>query len=71
MASSTMLFHSSQASQRPAHFGLTAPQFWQTKREVGLAKGLQLRLAVSIAWPPRGSFTVLTSSSHPRSPCDA
>ncbi len=38
MASSTMLFHSPQVSQRPAHFGLTAPQLWQTKREVGLAK---------------------------------
>jgi hypothetical protein len=30
MASSTMLFHSPQLSQRPAHFGLTAPQLWQT-----------------------------------------
>jgi hypothetical protein len=27
MASSTMLFHSLQASQRPAHLGATAPQF--------------------------------------------
>ena len=37
IASSTMVFHSPQASQRPAHFGVTAPQDWQTKREVGLA----------------------------------
>ena len=41
IASSTMLFHSPQVSQRPAHFGLTAPQLWQTKREVGLANGPQ------------------------------
>jgi len=26
MASSTMLFHAPQLSQRPAHFGLAAPQ---------------------------------------------
>jgi hypothetical protein len=26
IASSTMVFHSPQASQRPAHLGLTAPQ---------------------------------------------
>src|SRR5689334_16196685 len=38
-ASSRMLFHAPQASQRPVHFGATAPQFWQTKREVGLANG--------------------------------
>src|SRR5579863_8545218 len=38
MASSTMLFHSPQASQRPVHLGATAPQFWQTKREVDFAK---------------------------------
>jgi hypothetical protein len=34
-----MVFHSPQASQRPAHFGVTAPQDWQTKRAVALAKG--------------------------------
>ena len=39
MASSTMVFHSPQPSQRPAHLGLTAPQLWQTKRDVGFAKG--------------------------------
>jgi hypothetical protein len=33
-----MVFHSWQASQRPAHRGLTAPQLWQTKREEDLAK---------------------------------
>ena len=32
------VFHSPQDSQRPAHFGVTAPQDWQTKREAGLAK---------------------------------
>src|SRR5579863_1574023 len=37
IASSTMLFHSPHASQRPAHFGATAPQLWQTNRDVGLA----------------------------------
>jgi hypothetical protein len=28
--SSTMVFHSPQDSQRPPHFGVTAPQDWQT-----------------------------------------
>jgi hypothetical protein len=34
-----MVFHSPQASQRPAHFWVTAPQFEQTKRVTGLAMG--------------------------------
>ena len=38
-ASSTMVFHSPQVSQRPAHFGVTAPQDWQTKRLCCLAIG--------------------------------
>jgi hypothetical protein len=46
-----MLFHAPQLSQRPAHFGLTAPQVWQTWREVSLAKSPQSEWAVSIAWP--------------------
>ena len=29
-ASSCRVFHSPQASQRPCHFGWTAPQAWQT-----------------------------------------
>jgi len=32
-----MVFHSPQVSQRPAHFGVTAPQVAQTKRAGGLA----------------------------------
>ena len=36
--SSAMVFHSPQVSQRPAHFGVTAPQDWQTKRVTGLAE---------------------------------
>jgi len=36
-ASSMMVFHSPQVSQRPAHFGVTAPQDWQTKRATDLA----------------------------------
>jgi hypothetical protein len=32
-----MVFHSPQVSQRPAHFGVTAPQDWQTKRGAALA----------------------------------
>jgi hypothetical protein len=35
--SSSTVFHSPQVSQRPAHFGVTAPQDRQTKREAGLA----------------------------------
>jgi hypothetical protein len=35
--SSEMEFHSPQASQRPAHFWVTAPQAEQTKRVTGLA----------------------------------
>ena len=36
-ASSSTVFHSPQISQRPAHFGVTAPQDRHTKWEVGLA----------------------------------
>ena len=36
-ASSAMAFHSPQASQRPAHLPVTAPQDWQTKRAVDFA----------------------------------
>jgi hypothetical protein len=32
------VFHSRQVSQRPAHFGVTAPHDWQAKRVVALAK---------------------------------
>ncbi len=71
IASSTMVFHSPQASQRPTHRGLTPPQLWQTKREVGLANGRQGRLAVSMTWPLATFFTVLTSSRHSRSPREA
>src|ERR1700730_3039611 len=42
-ASSMIVFHSPQASQRPAHFGVTAPQAWQTKRATGLAMGNVLK----------------------------
>jgi hypothetical protein len=38
IVSGSTVFHSPQVSQRPAHFGVTAPQDWQTKRVVGLAK---------------------------------
>ena len=34
LASSTSVFHSPHASQRPAHLACTAPQAWQTKAEV-------------------------------------
>jgi hypothetical protein len=40
MVSGSTVFHSPQVSQRPAHFGVTAPQAWQTKRVVALAKGI-------------------------------
>src|SRR5690606_18496383 len=39
-ASSTNVFHSPQLSQRPAHFGETAPQAWHTKREFARATAL-------------------------------
>jgi hypothetical protein len=42
-ASSTMVFHSPQASQRPAYLPATAPQLWQTKREVDLADVVRIR----------------------------
>src|SRR5271156_1341612 len=45
--SSTMVFHSPQASQRPAHFGARAPQLWQTKREVALANAVRVRVGRS------------------------
>jgi hypothetical protein len=32
-----MVFHAPQVSHLPAHLPVTAPQDWQTKREVGLA----------------------------------
>src|SRR5437868_2652318 len=35
--SSTIVFHSPQLSQRPAHFDETAPQDWQTNWDVVLA----------------------------------
>ena len=90
-ASSTMVFHSPQASQRPAHLAATAPQLWQTKREVGLANAVSVRaprhgrgvaiggaghgadhgLVVSITSPGAVPFTVLTSISHSRVPCEA
>ncbi len=35
--SSATVFHSPQVSHRPAHFGVTAPQAWQTKRATGRA----------------------------------
>jgi hypothetical protein len=37
MGSSMMAFHSPQDSQRPLHFGVTAPQDWQTNCEARLA----------------------------------
>src|SRR4051794_32754925 len=37
IASSSMLFHSPQVSQRPAHFGVTAPHDRHTKRDADLA----------------------------------
>jgi hypothetical protein len=43
-----MLFHSPQVSQRPAHLGVTAPQDWQTKREVALANATPG--AVGVGW---------------------
>jgi hypothetical protein len=52
-ASSTMVFHSPQPSQRPDHLLATAPQLWQTKREVGLATPVSVRAAgtdVGRAW---------------------
>ena len=39
MVSGSTVFHSSQVSHLPAHLGVTAPQAWQTKRVVALAKG--------------------------------
>ena len=36
--SSEMVFHSPQASQRPAHLPVAAPQVAQRKRGAGLAK---------------------------------
>jgi len=40
MGSSTMVFHSPQVSQRPAHFGAIAPQDWQTNRATGFGMTL-------------------------------
>ena len=37
-ASSSTVFHSPQVSQRPAHFGVTAPQDRQTKRDAGFGQ---------------------------------
>src|SRR5580693_1414587 len=59
-ASSTMVFHSPQASQRPAHFGARAPQPWQTKRDVALANAVRVRAGGScedwarVDWAPSG-----------------
>ena len=36
-ASSVMVFHSPQLSQRPLHFDVTEPQLWQTKRLIARA----------------------------------
>ena len=38
IVSGSTVFHSPQVSHLPAHFGVTAPQDWQTKRVVTLAK---------------------------------
>src|SRR5687768_14307518 len=38
--SSTMVFHSPQASHRPCQRVVTAPQAWQTKLDRGLAKSV-------------------------------
>ena len=46
--SSSMVFHSPQVSQRPAHLGNTAPQDWQTKRGLDLANG-RLRMRGQLA----------------------
>ena len=42
----------SQVSQRPAHFGVTAPQDWQTKRVVTLAKATPGLGELSIGYKP-------------------
>src|SRR5690348_3880726 len=38
--SSTIVFHSPQASQRPCHCMVTAPHAWQTKVDLDLAKSV-------------------------------
>ena len=60
-ASSTMVFHSPQDSQRPPHLLVTAPHDWQTKRFSGLAisaarawTGTSRRDAASTSRPCRG-----------------
>src|SRR4029077_8825169 len=55
IVSAVMVFHSSQVSQRPSHFGGTAPQDWQTKRVVALAMKLPnaaLASAHALVMPP-------------------
>src|SRR4051812_37023208 len=42
LTSSIMLFQLPQASQRPAHLGWDAPQDWQVKCELDLAKDIIL-----------------------------
>ena len=44
VVSSISVFQSPQASQRPCHLGLTAPQAWQTKRLRSLAIQARARI---------------------------
>ncbi len=57
-ASSTMQFHSAQASQRPCQRWLTAPQFWQTKLDRGFAMcPASLSDEDGLAYPPKENKT--------------
>ena len=60
-----MLFHSPQLSQRPAHFGLAAPQLWQTWREVGLGKSPRSR----VGGQHRLSTLPISHRANDDSPC--
>ena len=57
-ASSTMVFHSPQDSQRPPHLLVTAPHDWQTKRFSGLA------ISAARAWTGT-SRRDAASTNHP------
>src|SRR5262245_3950126 len=51
-ASSTMVFHSPQLSQRPLHLLVTAPHDWQTKRLSGRAMSVDGRRKGALGQAP-------------------
>jgi hypothetical protein len=56
--SSSMVFHSPQVSQRPAHFGVTAPQDRQTKREAALANATPDATGEGVGYAVPGRFSM-------------